>query len=206
MTASDDAEPSAKKLKPNDPPYVHIRLPLRLSTALSDPVFVECPNVDFIRNNNPSNKYLLHIASLILGIECIFIRIRRREDGGDAADDDVSWADISETGDIRGGTYLCDFEDCTNPGMYLTLATLVEPFQIKVDPVAIRAHTSSSLRNTLQNTPEQQTSTPNGVPADQVEGASSSTSTERLPEPPPSILQERPNVYMVFLYLSSINL
>jgi hypothetical protein len=114
-TAPDDAEPPAKRLKPNDPTYVHIRLPLRLSTALSDPVFVECQNVEFIRNNNPSNKYLLHIASLVLGNECISIRIRRREDGGDAADDDVSWADISETGDIRGGTYLCDFEDCMEP-------------------------------------------------------------------------------------------
>src|ERR1700676_3981727 len=111
-TTPDDAEPHAKRLKPSDPTYVHIRLPLRLSTALNDPVFVECTNVDFIRNNNPSNKYLLHIASLVLGNECISIRIRRREDGGDAADDDVSWADISETGDIRGGIYLCDFEDC----------------------------------------------------------------------------------------------
>jgi hypothetical protein len=116
-----DAKPSAKMLESNDPTYVYIRLPLHLSTALRDPVFVECPNIEFIRNNNPSNKYLLHIASLILDIECISIRIRRREDGRDAADDDVSWAHISETGDIRGGTYLCDFEDCKEPSVGCTV-------------------------------------------------------------------------------------
>jgi hypothetical protein len=90
---------------------------------------------------------------------------------------------------------------CSN----LTLATLMEPFQIKVDPVAIAkggAHTSSrksSLRNTPQSTPKQQTSTPKGIPADQLKAALSLTSAQRVAAPPPSILQEGPNVsYMVF--------
>jgi hypothetical protein len=109
-TTPDDARHPAKRLKPNDPTYVHVRLPLHLSTGLSDPVFIECQNVEFIRNNNPSNDYLLHISSLVLDIDCKSIRIRRRQDGRDAADNDLSWEDISE-GDIKGGTYICDFED-----------------------------------------------------------------------------------------------
>jgi hypothetical protein len=188
---------------------VHIRLPLRLSTALSDPVFVDARKSSLYATIIPPTNtcFILHRSYSVLSVyRYAFARTEETRLTTTLVGQTSRKRVISEAEPI-----CVILRIVRDPGMYLTIATLVEPFQIKVDPVAIAkggTHTSSrktSLRNTPQSTPKQQISTPKGIPADQLKAALSSTSTERLLEPPPSI-QERPHVYMVFLYLSSINL